>query len=130
MHTQRLRFTHTLLSPVGSLKRFGLLAPQMKSYPRDWLVPGRVRVKLRNDDGSPCNAEVPSRELMLYRQGVLLSSTIASHAPHSILRLQSNPHRCSHFPGTVRSRGSPEQPTDACTWQPCPLESHGTGSEL
>lgn len=36
--------------------------PQMKSYSRDWMVPGRVRVKLRNDDGSPVNPEIPSRE--------------------------------------------------------------------
>jgi hypothetical protein len=50
--------------PVNSAVPLPLLL-QMKSYPRDWLVPGRVRVKLRNDDGSPCNSEVPSREFAL-----------------------------------------------------------------
>ncbi len=35
---------------------------QMKSYSRDWMVPGRVRVKLRNDDGSAVNPEISSRE--------------------------------------------------------------------
>ena len=37
-------------------------APQMKCYPRDWMVPGRVRVKLRKEDGTPVNPEVPTRE--------------------------------------------------------------------
>lgn len=32
----------------------------MKCYPRDWMVPGRVRVKLRNEDGSPVNPDIPT----------------------------------------------------------------------
>lgn len=37
----------------------------MKSYSRDWLVPGRVRVKLQNDDGSAANPDIPTREPLL-----------------------------------------------------------------
>ncbi|PSC72194.1 signal recognition particle 19 kDa -like [Micractinium conductrix] len=40
---------------------------EMKSYPRDWLVPGRVRVKLRNDDGSLCNPDIPTRRELLLK---------------------------------------------------------------
>jgi SRP19 protein len=36
---------------------------QRKSYPREWWVLGRVRVQLKNDDGSPCNPEIPNSEL-------------------------------------------------------------------
>ena len=38
--------------------------PQDKQYPRDWwLARGRLRVMLRQSDGSPVNPEVPTREL-------------------------------------------------------------------
>lgn len=33
---------------------------QDKSYPRDWLVRGRVRVQLFNDDGKPVNPDIPN----------------------------------------------------------------------
>ncbi|KAL4441202.1 hypothetical protein ABPG77_011439 [Micractinium sp. CCAP 211/92] len=45
---------------------------EMKSYSRDWMVPGRVRVKLRNDDGSPVNPEIPSRRDLLIKVAELV----------------------------------------------------------
>lgn len=40
---------------------------ERKSYPRQWWVLGRVRVQLKNDDGTPCNPEIPNRKT-LYRR--------------------------------------------------------------
>jgi len=38
--------------------------PQDKQYPRDWWMSrGRLRVQLFNEDGTPTNPEVPTREL-------------------------------------------------------------------
>lgn len=37
-------------------------AVQDKSYPRDWLVRGRLRVELKWSDGRPCNPDVPDSE--------------------------------------------------------------------
>lgn len=105
----------------------------MKSYSRDWMVPGRVRVKLRNDDGSPVNPDIPSREWERPRAAPLSLSSrgqqaccldtcavneLVVDAPvqaaamlpacvHRTVRLQSNPRRRSHFPGAARSRGQP-----------------------
>lgn len=45
---------------------------EMKSYSRDWMVPGRVRVKLRNDDGSPVNPDIPSRRALLVKVAELV----------------------------------------------------------
>ncbi|PRW57351.1 signal recognition particle 19 kDa -like [Chlorella sorokiniana] len=45
---------------------------EMKCYPRDWMVPGRVRVKLRNDDGSPVNPDIPSRRALLIKVAELV----------------------------------------------------------
>jgi hypothetical protein len=46
-----------------------LLLLQWKRYPRNWCVLpgkemsfGRLRVQLKNDDGSPVNPEVPNSE--------------------------------------------------------------------
>lgn len=36
--------------------------PQNKAYPRNWLIRGRIRVQLKNEDGSLVNPEIPSRE--------------------------------------------------------------------
>ena len=33
---------------------------QNKAYPRDWLIPGRVRVLLKHPDGTPVNPEIPN----------------------------------------------------------------------
>jgi len=35
---------------------------QDKSYSRDWLVRGRIRVQLIDDDGKALVADIPSRE--------------------------------------------------------------------
>jgi len=45
------------------------VAVQNKHYPRDWMIPGRLRVKLLNEDGTPANPDVPTREL---RDGVIV----------------------------------------------------------
>jgi len=38
--------------------------PESKIYPRDWMYRGRVRVQLKNDDGSPVNPSIPTSTLM------------------------------------------------------------------
>ncbi|GMF16826.1 unnamed protein product [Phytophthora lilii] len=43
-----------------------------KKYPRDWLVAGRVRVRLVRDDGSPENAEVPTRKALMLKMAELV----------------------------------------------------------
>lgn len=35
---------------------------QNKQYPRAWWVPGRLRVQLKNADGTPVNPEIPNSE--------------------------------------------------------------------
>lgn len=36
---------------------------QNKHYPRAWWIPGRLRVQLKNADGTPVNPEIPNSEL-------------------------------------------------------------------
>ncbi|KAE8981525.1 hypothetical protein PR001_g23388 [Phytophthora rubi] len=43
-----------------------------KKYPRDWLVSGRVRVRLVRDDGSPENPEVPTRKALMVKMAELI----------------------------------------------------------
>ncbi|EFN55031.1 hypothetical protein CHLNCDRAFT_134874 [Chlorella variabilis] len=45
---------------------------EMKSYPRDWMVPGRVRVKLRGEDGSLANPDIPTRRALLLKVAELV----------------------------------------------------------
>uniref|UniRef100_A0A7S2SLH7 Signal recognition particle 19 kDa protein n=1 Tax=Rhizochromulina marina TaxID=1034831 RepID=A0A7S2SLH7_9STRA len=42
-----------------------------KVYPRV-MVPGRVRVKLIDDEDQPCNPEVPTRRVLMMRMGELI----------------------------------------------------------
>jgi len=39
--------------------------PEGKTYPRDWMYRGRVRVQLKNDDGSPVNPSIPTSKLFV-----------------------------------------------------------------
>ena len=55
---------------------------QAKSYPRDWMVPGRVRVKLLNDDGKPVNPDVPNSERRRHVQTAMLLPDSVSTACH------------------------------------------------
>ena len=45
-----------------------------KMYPRDWICypPGRVRVRLKNDDGTPCSSDVPNKKALLLQCGELI----------------------------------------------------------
>ncbi|GMF50857.1 unnamed protein product [Phytophthora fragariaefolia] len=43
-----------------------------KKYPRDWLVSGRVRVRLVRDDGTPENADVPTRKALMLKMAELV----------------------------------------------------------
>eukprot|EP00887_Chlorella_sp_A99_P002125 scaffold21.g2125.t1 len=43
-----------------------------KAYPRDWLIRGRVRVLLRNEDGSPVNPDVANRRTLLLKVAELV----------------------------------------------------------
>jgi hypothetical protein len=38
-----------------------------KAYSRDWLTRGRVHVELKRNDGVPCNADIPSKLILLVR---------------------------------------------------------------
>lgn len=44
-----------------------------KSYPRDWMTPGRIRVCLRDEGrGQPLNQEVPTKKALLLKMGELI----------------------------------------------------------
>lgn len=53
---------------------------EYKHYSRQWWVPGRVRVQLKNDDGSPCNPQIPDRKTLFLR--------VAELVPHHPMRSQ------------------------------------------
>ena len=38
---------------------------QDKSYSRDWLVRGRIRIELKNAEGKPLNPEIPTSKSQL-----------------------------------------------------------------
>jgi hypothetical protein len=69
---------------------------EMKSYPRDWLVPGRVRVRLRRDDGVLANPDIPSREL-----------AVLNHLPPQPC--------CKHVPCNLKEGGSLHAACTVCT---------------
>lgn len=43
-----------------------------KSYSRDWLVRGRIRVQLKDSNGKPVNPEIPSRTELMIRVAKLV----------------------------------------------------------
>eukprot|EP01016_Furgasonia_blochmanni_P012483 TRINITY_DN1617_c0_g1_i2.p1 TRINITY_DN1617_c0_g1~~TRINITY_DN1617_c0_g1_i2.p1 ORF type:complete len:160 (+),score=27.60 TRINITY_DN1617_c0_g1_i2:241-720(+) len=43
-----------------------------KAYPRDWLIPGRVRVQIRNDAREPINPLVKNKRQLLLKLGELI----------------------------------------------------------
>lgn len=43
------------------------LTVQDKSYSRDWLVRGRIRVELKNTQGKPIVPDIPTRKSKLTR---------------------------------------------------------------
>eukprot|EP00747_Dinoflagellata_sp_TGD_P161803 gnl/TRDRNA2_/TRDRNA2_178728_c0_seq1.p1 gnl/TRDRNA2_/TRDRNA2_178728_c0~~gnl/TRDRNA2_/TRDRNA2_178728_c0_seq1.p1 ORF type:complete len:165 (+),score=43.12 gnl/TRDRNA2_/TRDRNA2_178728_c0_seq1:92-586(+) len=51
-----------------------------KSYPRDWLIRGRVRVLLKTPEGAFTNAEVHTKEQLLLKMGELIPK-LKSRAP-------------------------------------------------
>lgn len=66
-----------------------------KSYSRDWLTRGRVRVALKHPDGTPCNADVPTKLALL----VKCAEFCARH-PHRPQRLQEHAaHEAMLFSG-------------------------------
>lgn len=38
-----------------------------KHYPRDWFIRGRLRVQLKNEDGTLINSEIPDRRTLLIK---------------------------------------------------------------
>lgn len=63
----------TIQEILDSLKHLKLPAePENKAYPRFWLVRGRVRVELKNSDGSLVNPEIPNRRTLLKRIAELI----------------------------------------------------------
>lgn len=43
-----------------------------RMYPRDWSCTGRIRVRLKEDDGSPCNDKVPNKKELLLQASALI----------------------------------------------------------
>ncbi|ETK70969.1 hypothetical protein F442_22186, partial [Phytophthora nicotianae P10297] len=43
-----------------------------KKYPRDWLVSGRIRVRLVRDDGTPENPDIPNRKTLMIKMAELI----------------------------------------------------------
>mmetsp|Transcript_2798 Transcript_2798/g.4664 ORF Transcript_2798/g.4664 Transcript_2798/m.4664 type:complete len:153 (-) Transcript_2798:67-525(-) len=43
-----------------------------KAYPRDWLIPGRVRVLLKTPEGAFTHAEVQSKKALMIKMGELI----------------------------------------------------------
>jgi signal recognition particle subunit SRP19 len=44
-----------------------------KCYSRDFLNPGRVKVLLKGDDGTPCDSNIPNKQVLLVKCAELCS---------------------------------------------------------
>lgn len=52
-----------------------------KAYPRDWLNPGRLRVLLREKDGTYINDEAKTKKELMGRMGELIPQLKSRHVP-------------------------------------------------
>mmetsp|Transcript_28662 Transcript_28662/g.54895 ORF Transcript_28662/g.54895 Transcript_28662/m.54895 type:complete len:142 (+) Transcript_28662:194-619(+) len=67
--------THEVME---SVLRLGFKAEiEDKSYSRDYMVRGRVRVELRGESGEPANEEIPNRRMLLIKIAELVPTTTA-----------------------------------------------------
>ncbi|KAJ1915878.1 signal recognition particle subunit [Tieghemiomyces parasiticus] len=66
-----------LAEAVSDLHLQLLFEPE-KIHPRDFLNPGRVKVQLKNPDGSPALASIPNRNTLYQRVAKLLPETMQS----------------------------------------------------
>lgn len=60
------------MSEVLQFYKLNHVIEPYKCYPRDWTYPGRVKVKLFDEDDQPCNEEVPSRRVLMMKMGELI----------------------------------------------------------
>ncbi|EER19543.1 Signal recognition particle 19 kDa protein, putative [Perkinsus marinus ATCC 50983] len=61
-----------------------------KCYPRDWLVRGRLRVKLSDDNGKPLVSEIPGKRQLLEKMGEVIP-TLKSRT-HPVKKAEENHH--------------------------------------
>eukprot|EP00727_Mastigamoeba_balamuthi_P007923 m51a1_g3751 putative signal recognition particle 19 kda (157) ;mRNA; r:76043-76597 len=52
-----------------------------KAYSRDWMLRGRVRVRMYNEDGSPVVADIPSKKVLLLRIAELIPTMPREELP-------------------------------------------------
>ncbi|CAH0476805.1 unnamed protein product [Peronospora belbahrii] len=57
---------------LDSKKTLPHVLESSKKYPRDWLVSGRIRVRLVRDDGSLENPEIPNRKTLMLKMAELI----------------------------------------------------------
>lgn len=55
--------TNIALLTISRIISIGYCVFQVKSYPRQWWVKGRVRVSLKDKDGNLINPAIPDRAL-------------------------------------------------------------------
>lgn len=60
-----------------------------KAYPRDWLVPGRVRVLLKNESGNFINENVKSKKDLMIKMGELIPQLKSRHVASSSSNAQA-----------------------------------------
>uniref|UniRef100_A0A0G4G383 Signal recognition particle 19 kDa protein n=1 Tax=Chromera velia CCMP2878 TaxID=1169474 RepID=A0A0G4G383_9ALVE len=73
--------TPTLIEMIDICKFFEIpVIPEDKSYPRDWLVRGRLRVQLKNEAGVFHNQELKCKMDLLKKMGELIPK-LKSRAP-------------------------------------------------
>ncbi|CEL94010.1 unnamed protein product [Vitrella brassicaformis CCMP3155] len=46
--------------------------PELKQYPRDWMVVGRIRFRLTKPDNTLWNPEVPTKKALMLKMGELI----------------------------------------------------------
>ncbi|POY71113.1 hypothetical protein BMF94_5870 [Rhodotorula taiwanensis] len=60
----------------------------LKTHPKDWENPGRVKVQLRTAEGTPRNSTIKNKRILLAR----ICSVLAPHQPKPPAATESNPH--------------------------------------
>ncbi|GAA5992303.1 hypothetical protein JCM10908_000414 [Rhodotorula pacifica] len=67
---------------------FEVVFEPLKTHPKDWENPGRVKVQLRTAEGTPRNSTIKNKRILLTR----ICALLAPHQPTPPPATESNPH--------------------------------------
>eukprot|EP00400_MALV-I_sp_L67-5_P000807 gene807-984_t len=85
---------------------------EAKCYPRDWLTPGRVRVELKDANGSSVHPEIKTKKqlmLKLSEQIKLLKSRVEKGAPDSALAMMMKQGKEFANPAEAKAQSKKEE---------------------